>query len=181
MSKRDYYEILGVTRTSTEVEIKRAYRTLAVKHHPDKNPDDPTAEEKFKEAAEAYSVLSDAQKRAAYDRSGHSGAGGQGFGFDPQGFSNIEDIFNLFGIGDMFGGRGGARSRSSAQRGADCATIWKSRSKKPQPEKSRNYRFRVSKNVMSAKAKARKKELRRKPVSPAKAADRRAISRAFSR
>ena len=119
MSKRDYYEILGVTRTSTEVEIKRAYRTLAVKHHPDKNPDDPTAEEKFKEAAEAYSVLSDAQKRAAYDRFGHSGAGGQGFGFDPQGFSNIEDIFDLFGIGDMFGGRGGARSRSSAQRGAD--------------------------------------------------------------
>ena len=120
MSKRDYYEILGITRTSTEVEIKRAYRTLAVKHHPDKNPDDPTAEEKFKEAAEAYSVLSDAQKRAAYDRFGHSGAGGQGFGFDPQGFSNIEDIFDLFGIGDMFGGRGGGgRSRSSAQRGAD--------------------------------------------------------------
>ncbi|CAN5869614.1 molecular chaperone DnaJ [soil metagenome] len=120
MSKRDYYEILGVTRTSTEVEIKRAYRTLAVQHHPDKNPDNPEAEEKFKEAAEAYSVLSDGQKRAAYDRFGHAGAGGQGFGFDPQGFSNIEDIFDLFGFGDMFGGRtGGGRSRTSAQRGAD--------------------------------------------------------------
>lgn len=120
MSKRDYYEILNVTRTATEVEIKRAYRTLAVQHHPDKNPDNPESEEKFKEAAEAYSVLSDSQKRAAYDRFGHAGAGGQGFGFDPQGFSNIEDIFDLFGIGDMFGGgRGAQRSRSSAQRGAD--------------------------------------------------------------
>ncbi len=121
MSKRDYYEVLGVTRTSTEVEIKRAYRTLAVKHHPDKNPDDPTAEDKFKEAAEAYSVLSDAQKRASYDRFGHSGAGGQGFGFDPQGFSNIEDIFDLFGFSDMFGGgrAGGTRTQSSVQRGAD--------------------------------------------------------------
>lgn len=120
MSKRDYYEVLGVTRTATEVEIKRAYRKLAVEHHPDKNPDNPAAEEKFKEAAEAYSVLSDSQKRAAYDRFGHAGAGGQGFGFDPQGFSNIEDIFDLFGFGDMFGGRaGGARSRTSAQRGAD--------------------------------------------------------------
>lgn len=123
MSKRDYYEILGVTRTATEIEVKRAYRTLAVKHHPDKNPDDPHAEEKFKEAAEAYSVLSDAQKRAAYDRFGHAaaGAGGAGFGFDPQGFSNIEDIFDLFGFGDMFGGRGGTTGarRTNVQRGAD--------------------------------------------------------------
>jgi molecular chaperone DnaJ len=114
MSKRDYYEVLGVTRTSTEVEIKRAYRTLAVKHHPDKNPGDTEAEEKFKEAAEAYAVLSDAQKRAAYDRFGHSA--GSSAGFDP-GFSNIEDIFDLFGFGDMFGQRGGRRT--SVQRGAD--------------------------------------------------------------
>jgi len=119
MSKRDYYEVLNVTRTATEVEIKRAYRTLAVQHHPDKNPDNPESEEKFKEAAEAYSVLSDSQKRAAYDRFGHGGAGGQGFGFDSQGFSNIEDIFDLFGFSDMFGGRGGQRTRTSAQRGAD--------------------------------------------------------------
>src|SRR5436190_19236056 len=100
MSKRDYYEVLGVTRTSTDVEIKRAYRALAIKYHPDKNPEDPQAEEKFKECAEAYAVLSDAQKRAAYDRFGHQGvgAGAGGAGFE-QGFSNIEDIFDMFGFG----------------------------------------------------------------------------------
>ncbi len=114
MAKRDYYEVLGVSRSATEVEIKKAYRTLAIKHHPDKNPDDVHAEEKFKECAEAYAVLSDAQKRAAYDRFGHQ-AGGAG-GFDP-GFSNIEDIFDMFGFGDMFGGRGGRRT--TVQRGSD--------------------------------------------------------------
>ncbi len=125
MSKKDYYEILSVSRTATEVEIKAAYRKLAIKHHPDKNPGDHTAEEKFKEAAEAYSVLSDAQKRASYDRFGHAGVGAGaagGAGFDP-GFSNIEDIFDLFGIGDIFGGRGsgsaGGSRRTAAQRGAD--------------------------------------------------------------
>ena len=115
MAKRDYYEVLGVSRTATEVEIKKAYRSLAVKHHPDKNPGDAQAEEKFKECAEAYAVLSDSQKRAQYDRFGHGGMGGAGF--DP-GFSNIEDIFDLFGFGDMFGSRGG-RTRSSVQRGSD--------------------------------------------------------------
>jgi len=122
MSKRDYYEILSVSKTATETEIKAAYRKLAVKHHPDKNPDDHTAEEKFKEAAEAYSVLSDGQKRAAYDRFGHQGVGAGaagGAGFGGAGFSNIEDIFDLFGFGDMFGGQGGARQRTAAQRGAD--------------------------------------------------------------
>jgi molecular chaperone DnaJ len=114
MAKRDYYEVLGVSRTATEVEIKRAYRALAVKHHPDKNPGNAEAEEKFKECAEAYAVLSDSQKRAQYDRFGHAGMGGSGF--DP-GFSNIEDIFDLFGFGDMFGGRG--RTRSTVQRGSD--------------------------------------------------------------
>lgn len=118
MSKRDYYEVLGVTRTATDVEIKRAYRALAVQHHPDKNQGDPHSEEKFKEAAEAYAVLSDGQKRAAYDRFGHQGvgAGAGGFGFDP-GFSNIEDIFDMFGFGDMFGGRQGRRT--TVQRGSD--------------------------------------------------------------
>src|SRR5687768_4250196 len=115
MAKRDYYEILGVSRTATEAEIKRAYRTLAVKYHPDKNPGDATAEERFKECAEAYAVLSDSQKRASYDRFGHAAAGASA-GFDP-GFSNIEDIFDLFGFGDMFGSR--TRTRSSIQRGSD--------------------------------------------------------------
>ena len=114
MSKRDYYEILGVAKTATDAEIKKAYRAMAVQYHPDKNPGDAVAEEKFKECAEAYAVLSDSQKRAQYDRFGHAGMGGGGF--DP-GFSNIEDIFDLFGFGDMFGGR--QRTRSRVQRGSD--------------------------------------------------------------
>ena len=119
MAKRDYYEILGVGKNASDGDIKKAYRQLAIQHHPDKNQGDAESEEKFKEAAEAYSVLSDVNKRASYDRFGHAGAGGQGFGgFDASGFSNIEDIFDIFGFGDMFGGRGGG-GRSSVQRGAD--------------------------------------------------------------
>ncbi len=116
MSKRDYYEILEITRTATDTEIKTAYRKLAIKYHPDKNPDDHTAEEKFKEAAEAYAILSDAQKRASYDRFGHQGVGA---GAGGAGFSNIEDIFDLFNFGDMFGGQSRTSSRTAAQRGAD--------------------------------------------------------------
>ena len=123
MSKRDYYEVLGVSRTATEQELKTAYRRLAVKHHPDKNPGDAESEEKFKEAAEAYSVLSNAEQRQRYDRFGHAGvssAAGAGSWGAP-GFGGIEDILgDLFGFGDVFGGggRGGSR-RSAAQRGAD--------------------------------------------------------------
>lgn len=117
MTKRDYYEILSVTRTATDVEIKRAYRSLALQYHPDKNPNDPEAEEKFKEAAEAYSVLSDQQKRAAYDRFGHQGVGA-GAGAGAAGFSNFDDIFEMFGFGDMFGG-GRTSRRTSVQRGSD--------------------------------------------------------------
>ncbi len=119
MSKRDYYEILEVTKTAGDQEIKSSYRKLAIKYHPDKNPDNPVAEEKFKEAAEAYSVLSDSEKRARYDQFGHAGVGaGAGAGWDPQGFTNIEDIFSEF-FG--FGGASSSRStrRSSAQRGSD--------------------------------------------------------------
>ena len=121
-TKRDYYEVLGVTRTATEVEIKSAYRKLAMKYHPDKNPDDPSAEEKFKECSEAYGILADAQQRARYDQFGHAGVGnggGGGVDFNSAAFTDFSDLFgDLFGIGDLFGqGRGGRRTR--AQRGQD--------------------------------------------------------------
>jgi molecular chaperone DnaJ len=122
MSKRDYYEVLGVSRSATDAEIKSAYRKLAVRYHPDKNPGDAEAEDKFKEAAEAYSVLSDAEQRARYERYGHAGVAGNaaGAGWGAQGFGGIEDILgDLFGFGDMFGGRAGGGRRTAAQRGAD--------------------------------------------------------------
>ncbi|MFP6892037.1 MAG: DnaJ domain-containing protein, partial [Nitrospinota bacterium] len=99
---RDYYEILGVARDSGESDIKKAYRHLAMKYHPDRNPDDPKAEEAFKEASEAYQVLSDSEKRARYDQFGHDGLSGMG----NQGFSNFDDIFSSFGdiFSDFFGG-----------------------------------------------------------------------------
>ena len=104
MAKRDYYEILGVDRKADEGEIKKAYRKLALKYHPDKNPDDAAAEEKFKEAAEAYEVLSDSAKRAQYDRFGHDGVRGAAGGGPGFGGMNMEDIFSQFG--DIFGGGG---------------------------------------------------------------------------
>lgn len=119
MSKKDYYEVLGVNRDASDDDIKKAYRRLAMKHHPDRNPDNPKAEELFKEAKEAYEALSDPQKRAAYDQYGHSAfdAGGMGggnpFGAGGAGGFDFSDIF-----GDIFGG-GGGRSRSNVHRGAD--------------------------------------------------------------
>ena len=111
-SKRDYYEVLGVPRDADASAIKSAYRKLAVQHHPDRNQSDPAAEEKFKEAAEAYAVLSDSEKRARYDRFGHQAAAAGGFGgFDPSIFGDFSDILgDLFGFGG-FGGRGRARTR----------------------------------------------------------------------
>ena len=112
-SKRDYYEVLGVRRDAPVSEIKVAYRKLAVESHPDQNPDNPEAEERFKEGAEAYAILSDAEKRARYDRFGHDGVAGNGFtGFDPNSFGDFADILGeLFGFsfGDIFGGRPGAQ------------------------------------------------------------------------
>ncbi len=121
MSKRDYYEVLGVARTAPDTEIKSAYRKLALKFHPDRNPGDKAAEEKFKEAAEAYAVLADTDKRHMYDRFGHAGLGGAATGgFDPTVFTGFEDILgglgDIFGLGDMFGG---GRRRGGPQRGAD--------------------------------------------------------------
>jgi molecular chaperone DnaJ len=122
-TRRDYYEVLGVARSAGEVEIKSAYRKLALKYHPDRNPGDKAAEERFKEAAEAYAVLADADKRAAYDRFGFAGvrgAAGAGAGFDPTIFADFSDIFgglgDLFGFGDLFGA---ARRRHGPMRGAD--------------------------------------------------------------
>ncbi len=120
MSKRDYYEILGVSKSASDDEIKKAYRKLAIKYHPDKNPDDKSAEEKFKEAAEAYEVLSNAEKRQRYNQFGHAGvggaSGGNGGGFG--GGMNMDDIFSQFG--DIFGGGGfggfGGSSRGGGRR-----------------------------------------------------------------
>jgi molecular chaperone DnaJ len=116
--KRDYYEVLGVERGASKEEIKAAYRRIAVKYHPDRNPGDKEAEERFKEAAEAYAVLSDADKRAHYDRFGHAGVGEQPFaGFDASIFGDFADILgNLFGFEGIFGG---GRRRTGPQPGAD--------------------------------------------------------------
>ena len=110
MSKRDYYDILGVSKSSSPEEIKKAYRKLAIKYHPDKNPDDHTAEDKFKEAAEAYEILSNPEKKQRYDHYGHAGVGGAagGGGGYGGGGMNMEDIFSQFG--DIFGGGGGGGS-----------------------------------------------------------------------
>ncbi|MFC2125601.1 molecular chaperone DnaJ [Bacteroidota bacterium] len=121
MAKRDYYEVLGMDRGASQDEIKKAYRKIAIKYHPDKNPGDTSAEDKFKEAAEAYEILSNADKRAQYDRFGHAGLGGQGFG--GAGMS-MDDIFSQFG--DIFGGSafegffgGGGRSSRGGRRGSN--------------------------------------------------------------
>ena len=125
MHKRDAYEILGISRSETQENIKKAYRKLALKHHPDRNPGDKQAEENFKEAAEAYSILGDPEKRASYDRFGYDGLRSQGFGgfsgFNSTIFADFEDIlgdFFNFGFGDIFGGRS-RRTASGASRGRD--------------------------------------------------------------
>lgn len=119
MSKRDYYEVLGVEKGADEKEIKKAYRRLAMKYHPDRNPDDSEADAKFKEATEAYEILADAEKRAAYDRFGHAGVDPQmGAGAGGADFSGFGDIFSDV-FGDIFGGGGGGRRRGGPSRGAD--------------------------------------------------------------
>jgi len=116
-NKRDYYEVLGINRTATDEALKKAYRKQALKYHPDRNPGDKAAEDKFKEAAEAYEVLRDPQKRQIYDQYGHQGLEGAGF----SGFGGFEDIFSSFGdiFEDFFGFGAGRRSRSRTQKGAD--------------------------------------------------------------
>src|SRR5690349_12118756 len=117
VAKRDYYEVLGVARECDDQVLKGAYRKLALQYHPDRNPNNSEAEERFKEAAEAYAILSDSQKRAAYDRYGHQAVNGGSQGFDESAFADFGDILgDLFGFGDMFGG---SRRRSRVQRGED--------------------------------------------------------------
>jgi molecular chaperone DnaJ len=119
VSKADYYDVLGVSRDASDQELKSAYRKQAMKYHPDRNPGDHSAEEKFKQASEAYQVLSDADKRAAYDRYGHAGVGNQGFGAGP--FAGGVDIGDIFGdlFGEMFSMGGAGHRASRQQRGDD--------------------------------------------------------------
>ena len=119
-NKRDYYDVLGVSRNASEDELKSAYRKLALRYHPDRNPGDKEAEDRFKEAAEAYEVLRDREKRQLYDQFGHAGLEGSGF----SGFGGFEDIFSSFGdiFEDFFGfNRGRSRSRNQAPVLRDCA------------------------------------------------------------
>jgi curved DNA-binding protein CbpA len=155
VSKRDYYEILGVSRTATEQEVKSAYRKLALKYHPDRNPGDKKAEDSFKEAAEAYSVLVDTDKRHMYDRFGHAGLGGAATGgFDPNAFSGFEDI--LGGLGDI----SGSVMRSADVAGADrsagptCVTTSRSHSTRPPKALKLRCRFRGRRSARRAKAAA---------------------------
>jgi curved DNA-binding protein CbpA len=166
VSARDYYEVLGVAREAADADIKSAYRKLALKHHPDRNPGDKAAEEKFKEAAEAYSVLADADKRARYDRFGHAGVtgAGGGQGFDPTVFTGFEDILgglgDIFGFGDVFGGG----------RALTCVTTSRSRlPSRPRAPRPR-CRSRATKPAPPARAAARRRAPR--PASAANAAAR---------
>ncbi|HYF30303.1 MAG TPA: molecular chaperone DnaJ [Chitinophagaceae bacterium] len=127
MAKRDYYEVLGIAKGASQDEIKKAYRKVAMQYHPDRNPGDKSAEEKFKEAAEAYEILSDADKRSQYDRFGHAGVSGNGRGYGG-GNMNMEDIFSQFGdifgediFGSFFGG--GGRQRGQRTRGVRGSTL----------------------------------------------------------
>ena len=137
MAKRDYYEVLGVGQRADEAELKKAYRKLAMQFHPDRNPGDAGAEQKFKELNEAYDVLKDKQKRAAYDRFGHdafsngAGPGAHGFGAGAAGFADIFDEM----FGDFMGTRGG-KARGAAP---ICATTWKSPWRRPSPEKRHRF------------------------------------------
>ena len=172
VTKRDYYEVLGVVRDCDETVLKASYRKLAMAHHPDRNPGDKHAEEKFKEAAEAYSVLSDPQKRAAYDRFGHQGVpAAAGGGFDASGLPDLSDILNeMFGFGDVFDSdraSSAGRARSAAK---TSATTWTSVSKIPCAAWPSTSRSPAWKNAGAAKAKAPSPKTASSPAPPAAAA-----------
>ncbi len=140
MSKRDYYEVLGVNRDASEEEIKKAYRKLAMKHHPDRNPDNPKAEEQFKEAKEAYETLSDGQKRAAYDQYGHSAfeAGGMGGG-NPFGAGGARVSISVTSSATSSAADAAGAARRIAA--PTCATTWRSRWKKPHAVQRNRFAF----------------------------------------
>ena len=184
MSKRDYYEILSVSRTASDGEIKSAYRKLAMKFHPDRNPGDKAAEEHFKEAAEAYAVLADPQKRSLYDRFGHqgvnSGAGG-GAGFDPSVFNDLGGDFadilgNMFGFGDAFGGR--AAVDRSAVRISD--TTWRFPSRKRRAARRPRFRFPARRTARPAADQEQRQERSLPPAACVAARARCVVSRASS-
>lgn len=157
MAKRDYYEVLGVSKTASADEIKKAYKKMAIKYHPDRNPGDKEAEEKFKEAAEAYDVLHDEQKRARYDQFGHEGVNGAG-GFGGGGFSggmNMDDIFSMFG--DIFGGRGGFGSGFGGGFGGG--------QRRPAQFRGSDLRMRVRMNLSEIAKGATKKFILKKDVT----------------
>jgi DnaJ-class molecular chaperone len=155
MAKQDYYELLGISRSASADEIKKAYRKLARQCHPDANPDDPNAEARFKEISEAYVVLSDQEKRANYDRFGHAGADGQGFG----GFEGFGDFGGLGDIFDMFFG-GGGRRRSGPERGSDL------RAELELTLKEAASRYRARRTAAHAVAAGLRQEANRRSAAP---------------
>ena len=166
--KRDYYEVLGIPKTATEAEIKKAFRTTAKKYHPDMHPGDKECEEKFKEAQEAYAVLSDPEKRRQYDQFGHAafdgGAGGAG-GFD---FSGM-DMGDIFGdiFGDFFGGGRRNSNNNGPAQGASVRLTVRIRLKKLCLDVLRNLSSRIKKNVRPVTEPGQNRELHRKPAASA--------------
>ena len=173
MVKRDYYEILDVSRNASDDELKKSYRRLALKFHPDRNPNDPVAEEKFKEAAEAYDVLNDPEKRSLYDRYGHDGLQGAGF----QGFGGAEDVFSSFGsiFEELFGFGGGAAGVAGERRREPdpiCGTTFRSAWRKSFPAPRKCWSSTRPRRVSSALANAPRQAHSPPPAAPAAAWDR---------
>ena len=175
MTTRDYYEVLGVPRTADDAAIKSAYRKLALKYHPDRNPDDKAAEERFKEAAEAYAVLADPTKRGRYDQFGHAGVGGGGGGFDPTVFSDFGDI--LGGLGDLFG-FGGVPGAVECGAAPTCATTSRSRSTKRPPGPTPRCRYRGRNRAAPAAVQGRRRGVHRNSARNAEVEVRSVSSRA---